>query len=84
MKNAHGVELESKIDQLREVDRQILETSLRGAELIKDHAHPDRVNIEIDHLRTLWNRRDMILREAKKQGAKESELYFREAPHALA
>lgn len=84
MKSAHGVELEDKLDQLRELDKQILDTSLKGAELIHAGAHPDRVGVEIDYLRTLWRRRDIVLHELKKQGRTERELYFREAPHALA
>ena len=79
MKNAHGVNLESKADQLLQLNRQIFECAQRGSELIRAGERPERVNIEIDALHTLFSRRDMVLRELKKMGATERELYFREA-----
>ena len=80
MKNAHGVNLESKADQLLQLNRQIFECAQRGSELICAGERPERVNIEIDTLRTLFSRRDMVLREFKKKGGKEKDLYFREVP----
>lgn len=80
MKNAHGVNVVSERERLLELHRQIFECAQRGSELIRAGESMNRVNIEIETLRTLFSRRDMVLREFKKKGGKEKELYFREAP----
>ena len=84
MISAHGVQLEDKADQIRDVDRQIFETSARGAALIREGAHPQRVGLEQETLRTLWRRRDVLVAEYKKQGGREREIYFRPAPEVSA
>lgn len=84
MISAHGVQLEDKAEQIRDVDRQIFETSARGAALVREGAHPDRVGLEQETLRTLWRRRDILLLEYKKQGGREREIYFRPTPEVSA
>lgn len=79
MINMHGVEIESKIDQLMDINRQIFETAQKGAELIRSGASPSRIDVESDFLRTLFRRRETILCELKKQGITERELYARKA-----
>lgn len=79
MKNIHGVEIENKVDQLMDINRQIFITAQKGAELIKAGASPSRIDIESDWLRTLFRRRETVLRELEKQGVTERELYARKA-----
>lgn len=79
MKNAHGVSIESTADRLLELNRQIFECAQRGSELIRAGESAARVNVEIDTLRNMFSRREIIVRELEKMGATERELYYREA-----
>ena len=80
MKNAHGINVASERERLLELHRQIFECAQRGSELIRAGASMNRVNVEIETLRTLFSRRDTVLREYKKKGGKEKDLDFREVP----
>ena len=77
MTNMHGVEIESKIDQFMDINRQIFETAQKGAQLIQAGAAPSRIDIESETLRVLFRRRDEIRHELRKQGISERELYAR-------
>lgn len=62
-------------DRLAEVDRLIVETAKRGSELIMRHANVAEVDVEVDFMRHLYQRRDLILNELKKSGVTEREAY---------
>ena len=62
-------------DSLAEVDRLIIETARRGSELIMRHASVAEVDVEVDFMRHLYQRRDLILHELKKSGINEREAY---------
>lgn len=79
MKSIHGIEIENKMDQLMDINRQIFETARKGAELIQAGASPSGIDAESDWLHTLFRRRETVLRELKKQGVTERELYARKA-----
>ena len=62
-------------ERLHEVDRVIIETCSRGCELIRLGAPVAEIDAQTDFLRHLYQRRDLILHEAKKAGITEAAAY---------
>ena len=62
-------------ERLAEVDRIILETAKRGSELIMMGAPTPDVDAEVNFMRHLYQRRDLILNEMKRVGLTEKDAY---------
>lgn len=62
-------------ERLADVDRVILETCKRGCELIESGASVSDVDVQVDFMRHLYQRRDLILNELKRTGVTEKEAY---------
>lgn len=67
--------IQSIEERLMEIDRVILETSQQGCELLRLQAPVSEVDVLVDFLRTLYQRRDVILFELRKQCISEKRAY---------
>lgn len=62
-------------ERLAEVDRIILETCRRGSELIAGGAPVAEVDVHVNFMRHLYQRRDLILNELRRAGVTEKDAY---------
>lgn len=69
------VDIQSVEQRLAEVDRLIMDVSKEGCEKIRRGAPVSEVDVDVNFLRSLYRRRDVILHELKKAGISESEAY---------
>lgn len=69
------IEPQSVEQRLAEVDRLILNVSEEGCAKIRRGAAVSEIDVDVNFLRTLYRRRDVILHELKKAGISESEAY---------
>lgn len=69
------VDIQSVEQRLAEVDRLILNVSEEGCAKIRRGAPVSEIDVDVNFLRTLYWRRDMILHELKKAGISENEAY---------
>lgn len=69
------VDIQSVEQRLAEVDRLILNVSEEGCAKIRRGAPVSEIDVDVNFLRTLYRRRDMILHELKKAGISENEAY---------
>lgn len=58
-----------------EIDRLILEVSTAGCEKIRRGAPVHEIDVEVEFLRKLYSRRDIIIVELKKAGFVERDIY---------
>lgn len=69
------VDVQNVEQRLAEVDRLIMNVSEEGCTKIRRGAPVSEVDVDVNFLRTLYRRRDVILHELKKAGIAESEAY---------
>lgn len=67
--------IQSPEERLADVDRVILDTCKRGSELLANGAPVSEVDVQVDFMRHLYQRRDLILNELKRAGITEKEAY---------
>lgn len=72
-----GAEAREEMERLREIDAVILRTAEHGARLIQAHADVGQVHAQVDFLRTLYRRRDGILRILHQMGYSDGDIYGR-------
>lgn len=61
--------------RLAEVDRLILDVCKHGCKLLELEAPTSEVDAQIEFLKHLYQRRDLILNEMKRSGATQSDAY---------
>lgn len=69
------VDIQSVEQRLAEVDRLIMNVSGEGCAKIRRGAPASEIDVDVNFLRTLYRRRDVILHELKKAGVSENEAY---------
>ena len=62
-------------ERLAEVDRLIVDTAKRGSELICTGAPVSEVDVQVNFMRHLYQRRDLILNELRRAGLTEKDAY---------
>lgn len=70
-------EAQAPMESLREIDTVILRTSEHGMQLIQQHAEVSMIHAQVDFLRTLYRRRDGILRVLHQMGYSDGDIYGR-------
>lgn len=66
---------EARAALLKEIDEQIFRVAQEGSEKIRQRATVGEINADMDFLRTLMRRRDVMLNEARKEGLQEKDFY---------
>jgi len=75
VKNMHNVKLESLATRLIDVDRRIRDNAGQLAKLTLNKADRGQIEAMAGFVRTLFDHRETILREMKKAGLSEADVY---------
>lgn len=79
MKKLDPVEVGKIENELHEINRIIMRTSAEGCELMRNGAPVSAINVTVDFMRKLFDRREMILMRLKTAGGSERDAMKRMA-----
>lgn len=69
------INVQSVEQRLKEIDELIMNVSASGCEKIRHGAPVSEIDVDVEFLHKLYDRRDVIIWELKKIGISEKEAY---------